>query len=258
MGLPGAGKTTLSKLLSARLNAVHFNADAIRANINKDLGFSEDDRIEHARRMGWLCDQVTMTGGYAIADFICPTPATRAAFSEAGNSFVVFVDRVQSGRFEDTNQMFVPPAEYNIRVTANGAPDYWAEEIVRKLRPIFDPQKPTALFVGRWQPFHDGHKALIIEGINRAGQACICVRNTAGIDENNPFSFEYIRARIEHGLREYDGRYIVMSVPNISHIFYGRDVGYKIEQLALGEKLDALSATSVRKRESAAWPPPSR
>src|SRR5262245_37410925 len=167
MGLPGSGKTTLSKLLSARLNAVHFNADAVRANINKDLGFSEPDRIEQARRMGWLCDQVVMTGGYAVADFICPTPATREAFSEGGNPFIVFVDRIQSGRFDDTNRIFVPPAECDVRVTPDGAPDYWAEQIVRKLRPIFDPKKPTALFVGRWQPFHDGHKALIIEGINR-------------------------------------------------------------------------------------------
>src|SRR5437868_13232422 len=79
MGLPSAGKTTLSKVLAPRLNAVHFNADEVRANVNKDLGFSEDDRIEQARRMGWLCDQVVHVGGYAIADFICPTPVAREA-----------------------------------------------------------------------------------------------------------------------------------------------------------------------------------
>jgi adenylylsulfate kinase len=63
MGLPGAGKTTLANELAPRLNAVHFNADDIRANINKDLGFSEADRVEHARRMGWLCDRVIKVGG---------------------------------------------------------------------------------------------------------------------------------------------------------------------------------------------------
>ena len=54
MGLPGAGKTTLAQHLAPPLNAVHFNADAVRANINKDLGFSLEDRIEQARRMGWI------------------------------------------------------------------------------------------------------------------------------------------------------------------------------------------------------------
>jgi adenylylsulfate kinase-like enzyme len=87
MGLPGAGKTTLATALAPRLNAVHFNADAVRANINKDLGFAHDDRVEHARRLGWLCDCVVDAGTYVIADFVCPTRATRDAFGEA---FVVW------------------------------------------------------------------------------------------------------------------------------------------------------------------------
>src|SRR3954454_10232385 len=102
MGLPGAGKTTLSTSLSPRLNAVHFSADAVRSNINRDLGFSEADRIEQARRMGWLCDRVTETGGFAVADFVCPTPATREAF---GPAFVVFVDRIKESQYADTNSI---------------------------------------------------------------------------------------------------------------------------------------------------------
>src|SRR5947209_11221703 len=99
MGLPGAGKTTLATALVPRLNAVHFNADAVRTNINKDLGFSPADRIEQARRMGWLCDRVVEAGTYAIADFICPTAEARAAF---GDAFVVWLDRIQKSRFPDT------------------------------------------------------------------------------------------------------------------------------------------------------------
>ena len=78
--MPGAGKTTLATILARRLNAVHFNADSVRAEINKGLGFSHEDRIEQARRMGWLWDQVVKANTYAIAEFICPTPQTRAAF----------------------------------------------------------------------------------------------------------------------------------------------------------------------------------
>ena len=78
MGLPGAGKTTLANALAPRLNAVVFNADAVRANLSRDLGFGHEDRVEHARRMGWMCDRVVEAGGTVIADFICPTPYTRA------------------------------------------------------------------------------------------------------------------------------------------------------------------------------------
>ena len=246
MGLPGAGKTTLAKRLVQRLNAVHFNADEVRANVNKDLGFSEYDRIEHALRMGWLCDQVVQCGGYAIADFICPTEATRVAFMKGGPAFIVWVDRVRESRFEDTNRMFVAPERHDVRVTEQGLPEFWAEQIVARVRPIFDPKKPTALFLGRYQPFHDGHKALISEGIRRVGQACIAVRDTAGTDNKNPFSFEYIRARIEHGLREHEGRFLIIQLPNITNVFYGRDVGYVVERIDLDTSLQAISATSLR------------
>src|SRR5690242_3745240 len=96
MGLPGAGKTTLAAALAPRLNAVVFNGDEIRKNINKGLGFKTADRLEQALRIGWLCDQVIKAGGFAIADFICPTPECRAAFFSGGEAFVVWLNRIQS------------------------------------------------------------------------------------------------------------------------------------------------------------------
>jgi hypothetical protein len=248
MGLPGAGKTTLAKILAPRLNAVHLNADDVRANINKDLGFSEDDRIEHARRMGWLCDRVVETGTFAIADFICPTPKTRAAFTSGGEALVVWVDRVKTTSYDDTKRMFVPPENFDMRVTPEGTPEYWAEQIALKVRPIFDTKRPTALFIGRYQPFHDGHKRLIVEGLRRVGQVCIAVRDTAGTDASNPFPFEYVRARIDHAMREYEGRFLIVPLPNISHVFYGRDVGYVVERIELDQEVEAISATAIRAR----------
>ena len=119
---------------------------------------------------------------------------------------------------------------------------------MKLLRPVFDPKKPTALFLGRYQPFHEGHRTLIVEGLKRVGQACIAVRNTQGVDDKNPFDFEYVRSRIEHGLREFEGRFIVVPLPNISNIFYGRDVGYTIERLSLSDEIEQISATDQRKR----------
>ena len=133
MGLPGAGKTTLSVELARRLGCVHFNADEIRKEINKDLGFSVKDRIEQARRMGVLCDIATRYGTHVIADFVCPTPETRAAFDP---DFIVWVDRIKEGRFEDTNKLFVPPEKFDYRVTAEPFDfvSYHAEEIERMLK----------------------------------------------------------------------------------------------------------------------------
>jgi len=243
MGLPGAGKTTLAKELSLLLNAALFNADAVRENINKDLGFSIEDRLEQATRMGWMCDRVAETGGHVIADFICPTPETREAF---GDAFIIWVDRIDEGRFEDTNKLFVQPEKYDLRVTSKGEPRYWAEKALSLLQPTFNPQQPTALLVGRYQPFHDGHKKLIEEAILRTGQACIAVRNTHQTDPKNPLSYFDVKSRIEHGLKSYAGRFTIVQLPNITNIFYGRDVGYTIERIDLDEQAEAISATKIR------------
>ena len=109
-------------------------------------------------------------------------------------------------------------------------------------------QEPTALFIGRYQPFHDGHKTLIVEGIKRVVQVCVAVRDTHGADEKNPFSFEEVKAFIEEGLAEYDGKFTVIQLPNITNIFYGRDVGYNIERIVLDEQTEAISATDIRSR----------
>ena len=139
MGLPGAGKTTLAIALARELQCVHFNADEIRKEINKDLGFSVADRIEQARRMGVLCDIASRHGAHVIADFVCPTPEAREAF---GPAFIVWVDRIKEGRFEDTNKLFVPPEHYDFRINgALGGMQYYAEEIAQLIQP-----KPKRLY----------------------------------------------------------------------------------------------------------------
>jgi len=243
MGLPGAGKTTFASALAPLLNAVVFNADAVRANLSRDLGFSHEDRVEHARRMGWMCDRVVEAGGTVIADFICPTQETRAVF---GDAFTIWIDRIAEGRFEDTNRMFVAPDRFDLRVGAEGAPQFWAEQALARLRPSFDPQKPTALFIGRYQPFHPGHQRLIEEGLRRVGQVCIAVRDTHGIDEKNPLPFFAVKQRIEAALSAHAGRFVIVPLPNITNVFYGRDVGYHVERIVLDEATEQISATATR------------
>jgi cytidyltransferase-like protein len=246
MGLPGSGKTTLAHLLKKKLNAVHFNADEVRQNINKDLGFSVEDRNEQARRMGWLCDQVCKTNSYAIADFVCPTKQTRAAF---GDCVTIWMNTVQSGRFEDTNKLFEAPQWVDFEIKTFEAERH-AEVIAEKLMPklAWNNRAPTALLLGRYQPWHEGHQALFEQALQRADQVLIAVRDTQGTNEKNPFDFEFVKSRIEEKLQAYKGRYQVVLLPNITNICYGRDVGYKIEKIDLDPSIESISATEVRRK----------
>jgi len=116
MGLPGSGKTTLAEQLSERLPAVWFNADEIRNNINKDLSFSNNDRIEQSRRMSLLCDIALRNRvvSYTIADFVCPTDQTRKTFNP---DYIIWMNTIQKGRFQNTNDLFEKPDFYNIEIT---------------------------------------------------------------------------------------------------------------------------------------------
>ena len=147
--------------------------------------------------------------------------------------------------------MFVPPERFDLRVGAKGTPQYWAEQALALLRPAFDPQGPTALFVGRYQPFHNGHQRLIEEGLRRVGQVCIAVRDTHGVDLKNPLPFFAVKQRIELALSAYAGRFVVVPVPNITNVFYGRDVGYNVERIVLDEATEAISATQMRELTAA-------
>ena len=147
--------------------------------------------------------------------------------------------------------MFVPPKRFDLRVSAEGTAQYWAEQALARLRPSFDPQKPTALFVGRYQPFHLGHQRLIEEGLRRVGQVCIAVRDTHGVDENDPLPFFAVKQRIEAALSAYAGRFVVVSLPNITNVFYGSEVGHTVERSVLDDATESISAGRVRRLSSA-------
>ena len=117
MGLPGSGKTTLAKILTEKLNAVNLNADEIRKKYN-DWDFSEEGRNRQAKRMFDISKELISSGKIVVADFVCPTEKTREYFKA---DFMIWMDTIEKGRFEDTNQMFQKPKKYDFKVTKKDA-----------------------------------------------------------------------------------------------------------------------------------------
>ena len=129
MGLPGAGKTTLAATLAPMINAKRLNADEVRKAAN-DWDFSPEGRTRQAKRMADFALKLKSEGNYVVADFICPTPEARKLFP---SDYVVWVDTIKAGRFEDTNQLFIKPEKYNFHVTSQDA-QLWAPKIFEDLK----------------------------------------------------------------------------------------------------------------------------
>jgi predicted kinase len=217
IGLPGSGKTELAKALKERINAIHLNADEVRATVNSDLGFTPEDRIEQARRMGEMARLISKQGvAPVIVDFVCPTDLTRAAFGKPDMAFISH--------------------EWNANEKAT--------EIIKQFN-LHDWSAPTTLMLGRYQPWHEGHHALYKEAGKRTDQVLLGVRNTYNTSEKDPLTFDEVKGYIAKD--DFMDGALVLRLPNITNIVYGRDVGYKIEQVDLGAEIHAISATQKRK-----------
>ena len=271
MGLPGSGKTYLAQALKTYLESnsgiknmpAHrmqdivpasykcsvdwFNADDIRKRFN-DWDFSKEGRIRQSLRMAEFAFK--STGDYVICDFVAPLVEMRNNFKA---DWTVWMDTIDQGRFDDTNKAFIPPKEYDFRVTEQNA-EKWAEFIGQHIldsrrRPTFDWKKETVQMLGRWQPWHPGHRALFDRAIAKTGQVVIQIRDCQGWNGSNPFAANQVKDLIKRDLDPlYQGQYEIQLVPNVTNITYGRDVGYKIEQEVFDDATHAISATKIRKQ----------
>jgi adenylylsulfate kinase len=274
MGLPGAGKTYLAQALKRYLETngdlmkinpgrvmnyegipgpdfmnvavTWFNADDIRKKYN-DWDFSKEGRIRQSLRM--LQFALEAGGEFVICDFVAPLVEMRNNFKA---DWTIWVDTIDKGRYEDTNKAFTPPEQYDFRVTEQNA-DKWAEFIGEHIlsnrrRPVFDWQKETVQMLGRWQPWHEGHRALFERAIAKTGQVVIQIRDCQGWNGSNPFAIEQVKGFIKRNLDPlYQGQYEIQVVPNITNITYGRDVGYTITQEIFDDSTHSISATKIRK-----------
>jgi cytidyltransferase-like protein len=109
---------------------------------------------------------------------------------------------------------------------------------------LHDWKAPTTLMLGRYQPWHEGHEALKEKAHERTDQVLVGVRDTYGTSVKDPLTFEEVRRHIVQGTARPA---LVMKLPNITNIVYGRDVGYTVEQVSLGADIESISATQKRK-----------
>jgi shikimate kinase len=240
LGLPGSGKTTFSKAVAEVTPVIHLNADDVRSELSSDLGFTLQDRLEQARRMGAVARLLSRQGHVVVVDFVCPTEETRRAFGNADK--VIWMRRVQESRYEDTNKLWENPLKCDLNFDETiDLPSAVRIALVECGLPNW--KEPTTLMLGRYQPWHEGHQALKEKAHERTEQVLIAVRDTQGTSEKDPFSFEQVAGQIVSG----NAGSFVMKVPNITNIVYGRDVGYKVEQVDLGASIHAISATQKRK-----------
>ena len=110
MGLPGSGKTTLAKVLVPMFNAVWLNADKVREEAN-DWDFSEMGRSIQANRMKRLASEAIENNRNVIADFVCPTQATRDDFNA---DYTIWMDTIDNSKYPDTDLIFEPVVEENV------------------------------------------------------------------------------------------------------------------------------------------------
>lgn len=284
MGLSGNGKTYISRLLEKYLNnSIHLNGDHLRSTISSDLDFSENSRIEHARRIYWMSTIVLEKFDNVIIDIICPIKKMRELIQP---NVIFWMNTKKYSKFENTDKIFdfspqikellkdeknykIYKNEENITIFEIIDFQYDFNEILSDFKryiflnqdndkekisenDLFDMKQNTALLIGRYQPFHEGHYRLSLKALEEVGAICFGIRETYGL-EKNPYSFEIVKNNIieyfnKNEVKWDNKRMKIIRLPNITDVCYGRDVGYKIRKIDLDENLEKISATKIREK----------
>ena len=246
-GLPGSGKSTLAnKLMQKLADAEHINADKVR-EMYDDWDFSDAGRERQAHRMYYLA--MNSPKQWAILDFVCPKEEYRQVIDA---DVTIFMDTIKESRFEDTNKVFERPTTITYHVLELDT-DKWSSIVTKDIQ-TFNWKKPTVQMLGRWQPWHPGHRALFERCVEKTGQVVIQIRDVAGASggngqDDNPFDFEHAKQNIVKDLSDkytLGKEYIIQQVPNIVNITYGRGVGYVFEQEVFDDNIHDISATKIR------------
>lgn len=263
-GLSGSGKSTIANALVKYIpDVIILDGDVIRKGLNNDLGFSALDRIENIRRVIELCKLLNSVGKNVISAFICPFEKLRLkAKKEIERCILVYCEcslniceyrdpkglykLARAGKIKEftgiDSPFEKPSSEADIVLnTVDYTVDFCCSEILNYIK------KHTTdkylVFIGRWVTFHDGHKYIMRKKYDEKKlPLLILIRDTheetSAAERKNIIidwcKLENIRAK-------------AMIIPDIEGVYYGRGVGYNIEQIDVPENVGSISGTSIRK-----------
>lgn len=261
-GLPCSGKTTLAKgLIGSR--TVHLDGDYLRDTLNTDLGFSKEDRTENLRRAAGIAEGLNEQGFDVVASFITPYKSQREMIHEKVSSvkFIHVKTPIDVCKKRDVKGMYELAREGEIEnFTGVDAPfeepeqeedvlevqteKHSAKESLKKINTELNRKSDqTYVFLGRWQPLHDGHRTIIDSAADNGEKIVIGIRDTE-LSEKNPFTAQERKELITNVYSDYPN-VEVMIVPDIDTVAIGRDVGYSI--ISVPEEIAEISGTKTRK-----------
>lgn len=276
-GLSGAGKTTVSTNVKRELERRGFKTEVIdgdeyRATLSKDLGFSREDRIENIRRLAFVGQKLSQHGVIVILSAINPYEEVRREIREKiPSAKTVWLDcDLETLRQRDTKGLYrralLPDGHPEKLANLSGVNDPFeipidadlilktdketeAESTERLLRFILEnigqnaQKTPRALFIGRWQPFHNGHRWLVDQKLKRDIPVLVAVRDVEP-DDQNPMTTDQT---VEILRRFYDSEDVeIIVIPNIESVNFGRKVGYEINEFTPPDEIGNISATEIR------------
>jgi len=255
-GLPCSGKTTIAKELAKNIHAEILDGDDIR-KIIKNNDFSSEGRKNH---MASVAEFASILSRYnnVIVSLVSPIKSVREEIKKRYPNLTeiyVYAD-AETCKKRDTKGMYKLAMEGKIK-NFTGVDDVYEEpdsstttvdttktnvqECVKKIMEKHHIPQKYSLFIGRWQPLHQGHLALFDKMRQEGRKILIGIRNT-GIDGQNPYS---VSERIEMIKKQVPDAEVVV-LPDIEAVCYGRKVGYEIKEIKLGEDLENISATKIR------------
>jgi len=296
-GLSGSGKSTLANALEEILNkkglrTYILDGDNIRMGLNKDLGFSPEDRKENIRRISETAKLFVESGTIVLTAFISPYIEDREAAREiiGKEDFVeVFVDtpldvceerdpkglykKARAGEIKGFTGIDAPYEEPNNPeiLLQGGSVNQQVTKLIEYIdgrdekegwskvnyggKPTTNEDKKYAIFVGRFQPYHQGHISLIQQKLNDGIPALILIRDIEP-DAKNPFTTHQTKSMIEKYHNAIGDDVKVMIIPDIESVNFGRGVGYEVNEFNPPKDIGWISASKIResiKQEDVEW-----